>query len=212
MVPLDAEEVRVLGCLLEKEITTPEYYPLTLNALVNACNQRSNRDPVVTYQEDQVTTALDRLRHRGLSFIQTGAGMRVPKFGHRLPEALNLGRRELALLCELMIRGPQTLGELRGRSERMHTFSDLDEVEGCLRGLMAREPEPLVIKLERWQGTKEPRYAHLLSGEPEKASVADTTTSPATLRVDRQAILESEVADLRERVRKLEEQLSDLLS
>lgn len=138
MSPLDAEEVRVLACLLEKEITTPEYYPLTLNALVNACNQRSNRDPVVVYDEDQVSAALDRLRHRGLSFILTGAGMRVPKFGHRFQEALNLGRRELALLCELMLRGPQTLGELRARAERMHAFSDLEEVEGCLRGLMSR--------------------------------------------------------------------------
>lgn len=210
MDPLDAEEVRVLGCLLEKEITTPEYYPLTLNALVNACNQRSNRDPVVAYEEDQVSAAFDRLRHQGLSFVLTGAGMRVPKFGHRLPEALNLGRRELALLCELMLRGPQTLGELRGRSERMHAFSDLEEVERCLRGLMSRDPEPLVTKLERWQGTKEPRYAHLLSGEPDRSalSVAPAETG---VRIDRMAALESEVAELKERVRKLEQQFGELL-
>ncbi|HYZ83752.1 MAG TPA: YceH family protein [Bryobacteraceae bacterium] len=209
---LDAEEMRVLGCLLEKEITTPEYYPLTANALVNACNQKSNRDPVMHLSEDDVINALDRLRHKGLSFIQTGAGMRVPKYGHRIPEALNLGRRELALMCELMLRGPQTLGELRARSERMHRFDDLDEVERCLRGLMTREPEPLVTRLDRWPGSKEPRYAQLLSGEPAQPSSQQTSEAAPNPRTDRIAALETEVADLRARLEALEAQIRDLLS
>src|ERR1700735_125595 len=129
---LDAEEVRVLGALLEKEVTTPEYYPLSLNALVNACNQKSNRDPVVQFDEDTVERVLYTLRDKGLLLNITGAGSRVAKYGHRLSEQLNLGRRELAILCELMLRGPQTLGELRTRAERMHPFDDLAEVESVL--------------------------------------------------------------------------------
>src|SRR6202046_126476 len=129
---LDADEVRVLGALLEKEVTTPEYYPLSLNALVNACNQKSNRDPVVQFDEDTVERVLYTLRDKGLLLNITGAGSRVAKYGHRLSEQLNLGRRELAILCELMLRGPQTLGELRTRAERMHPFDDLAEVESVL--------------------------------------------------------------------------------
>src|SRR5712692_8441426 len=137
-------EARVLGSLLEKEITTPEYYPLTLNALVNACNQKSNRDPLVSYDEDTVKRALESLRMKGLVLEITGGGNRVPKHGQRFSEALNLGRRELAILCELMLRGPQTSGELRSRTERLHEFTDLTEVESCLKGLMERDPNPLV--------------------------------------------------------------------
>jgi uncharacterized protein len=204
MVLLSADEVRVLGCLLEKEITTPEYYPLTLNALVNACNQKSNRDPVVQFDETLVHDALDRLRHKGLSFIQTGAGMRVPKYGHRIPEALNLGRRELAVMCELMLRGPQTVGELRARSERMHKFGDLDEVEHCLKGLMSREPDPLVVKLERYLGAKEPRYAHLLSGEVQVPEAGAAEARHEAGRGDRIGALEEEIAELRSRIEALE--------
>ena len=129
---LDAEEVRVLGSLLEKEITTPEYYPLSLNALLNACNQKSNRDPIVHFDEETLERALYTLREKGLLVSITGAGSRVPKYSHRISEKLNLGRRELAILCELMLRGPQTLGELRTRAERMHPFGDLAEVESVL--------------------------------------------------------------------------------
>jgi len=129
---LDSEEVRVLGALLEKEITTPEYYPLSLNALVNACNQKSNRDPVVHFDEATVEQVLLRLRDKGWLLSITGAGSRVPKYGHRFSEKLNLGRRELAILCELMLRGPQTLGELRSRTERMHHFDELAEVESVI--------------------------------------------------------------------------------
>src|ERR1700724_4015327 len=146
-------EVRVVRSLLEKEVTTPEYYPLSLNALVNACNQKSNRDPVVDFNPDTVDQALQSLRDRGLLLAITGAGSRVPKYGHRFSEKLNLGRRELAIMCELMVRGPQTLGELRTHCERMHAFDDLAEVEA----VMDRLPE-LIVKLPRRPGEKEVRY------------------------------------------------------
>ncbi len=143
-----------MGALLEKDMTTPEYYPLTLNSLQAACNQKSNREPVVNYDEDMVARAIDLAQDKGLIVRVTGAGHRVEKFGHRLGEKLNLGRRELALLCVLMLRGPQTVGELRGRSERMHDFTDLEEVERCLESLTAREPEPLVARMPRGRWTQ----------------------------------------------------------
>ncbi len=205
---LDPVEVRVLGALLEKEITTPEYYPLTLNALVNACNQKSNREPVVAYDDEIVDQALGLLREKRLAFQVTGAGMRVPKFGHRIVEVLNLGRRELAILCELMLRGPQTVGELRNRSERMHRFDDLEGVEACLRNLAERPDQALVKHLERQPGTKEPRWAHLLSGD-----VVETQQSAGegnTTRTDRIGALENEVRELRERVQTLERQWREL--
>jgi uncharacterized protein YceH (UPF0502 family) len=202
---LDSVEVRVLGSLVEKEITTPEYYPLTLNALVNACNQKSNRDPMVSYDEDTVAEALATLKDKRLAFTLTGAGMRVPKYGHRVVETLNFGRRELAIMCELMIRGPQTIGELRTRTERMHKFSDLDEVESCLRGLAEHDP-PFVVRLERQSGMKEPRYAHLLSGEvTEMAGPA----AAEPVRSDRISSLEYELHQLRDRVQFLEQQLTE---
>src|SRR5919205_4452469 len=132
---LDAAETRVLGSLLEKEIATPEYYPLSLNALVNACNQKSNRDPVVSYDEDTVEAALETLRTKGLAFRITGRDSRVPKHGQRFTEQFNLGRREAALMCVLLLRGPQTPGELRGRAERLYTFDDLEAVESTLARL-----------------------------------------------------------------------------
>jgi hypothetical protein len=198
---LDADEVRVLGSLLEKEVTTPEYYPLSLNALLNACNQKSNRDPVVHFDENTLERALYTLRDKGLTLNITGAGSRVPKFGHRLSEKLNLGRRELAILCELMLRGPQTLGELRTRAERMHPFDDLAEVESVIDHL----PE-LVTKLPRRPGEKEARYAHLLSGVPSGESyVATSATEP---RSDRVTVLEGEVAQLRRELEDLKHQFA----
>src|SRR5438270_10163847 len=155
---LSPVETRVLGALIEKESTTPEYYPLSLNALVNACNQKSNRQPVVNYDEDTVMGAIESLRARKYCAVIIGGG-RVHKYAQRFSETLNMGRRELALLCTLMLRGPQTLGELRDRSERMHNFADLSEVESCLE----RMPE-WVTRLPRQPGQKEARYAHLLSG------------------------------------------------
>jgi uncharacterized protein YceH (UPF0502 family) len=202
---LSAVEVRVLGSLVEKEMATPEYYPLTLNALVNACNQKSNRDPAVAYDEDTVADAIDSLRERGLAAVITGAGMRVPKYRELLSEKLNLGRRELAILCELMVRGPQTSGELRDRAGRLHPFGDLEEVETVLRRLIEWQPEPLAVRLPRQPGTKEPRSAHLLSGEPAIAAPAAAPATPA--RSDRLAELEAEVRELREEVRALREQM-----
>jgi uncharacterized protein len=191
MEALHPTEVRVLGALVEKEITTPEYYPLTLNALVNACNQKSSREPVVNYGEDTVSQALTLLRNKGLGLRITGAGHRVEKYGHTLGEKLNLGRREMALLCVLMLRGPQTVGELRGRTERMHEFGDLEEVERCLEALAARDPEPLVTPMARG------RWAHLLGGPPE-----DVAEAPAE-----KAGLEQRVSALEHEVEQLKQQL-----
>lgn len=194
-------EVRVLGSLLEKEITTPEYYPLSLNALVNACNQKSNRDPAVHFDEDTVEHALQSLRDKGLLLSITSAGSRVHKYGHRISEKLNLGRPELAILCELMLRGPQTLGELRNRAVRMHPFDDLDQVQSVIDRL----PE-LMVKLERRPGEKESRFAHLLSGTP---AVSQTQPEPpAPQRSDRVANLETEVAQLRHELQDLKQQFA----
>jgi len=199
---LHAVEARVLGALMEKEITTPEYYPLSLNALVNACNQKSNRDPVVQYDEDTVEQGLRELREKGLALMITGAGSRVQKYGHRISEKLNLGRRESAILCELMVRGPQTLGELRTHCDRMHHFDDVTEVETVVE----RHPE-LITKLDRRAGEKEARYAHQLSGPPTEPETARETV-PAPVRQDRLSALESEVAQLRAEVEELKRQFA----
>ncbi len=195
-------EVRVLGALMEKEITTPEYYPLSLNALVNACNQKSNRDPMVQYDEDTVEEGLGGLREKGLLLMITGAGSRVQKYGHRINEKLNLGRRESAIMCELMVRGPQTLGELRTHCDRMHHFDDVTEVETVIE----RHPE-LITKLDRRPGEKEARYAHLLSGPPTEPETArETAAAPA--RHDRLGALEAEVSQLRAEVEELKRQFA----
>jgi len=202
MPELDAAEVRVLGALMEKEIATPEYYPLSLNALVNACNQKSNREPVVNYDEPAVDAALTSLRHKGLAVRISGHDMRVPKHGHRLSEVLNLGRREAAVLCVLMLRGPQTAGELRARTERLYEFDDLDAVEACLQRLVEWQPDPLAARLPRQAGFKEVRYAHLLGGEPQvQAAPPPATRQPGDDQLARlQATVESlagEVAELK---------------
>jgi len=204
-VTVNDEEARVLGSLLEKEITTPEYYPLSLNALLNACNQKSNRDPVMHFDEDTLERALYTLRDKGLLVSITGDGSRVPKYGHRISEKLNLGRRELAILCELMLRGPQTLGELRTRAERMHPFGDLAEVESVIDHM----PE-LITKLPRRPGEKEARYAHLLSGEPPVSAVpAPSAAIPQVpLPTDRMMALEAEVARLRGELEELKQQFA----
>jgi uncharacterized protein YceH (UPF0502 family) len=162
---LSEAEVRVLGSLAEKQVTTPDYYPLTMNALVHACNQISNRDPVVQYDERQVAEAVDSLRLKNLVYIFYGAESRVPKYKHMMREVLSLSPPELAALCVLMLRGPQTVGEVRGRTGRMYEFADLREAEATLEALAQRE-EPLIVKLPRQAGRKEARYAHLLSGQP----------------------------------------------
>ena len=201
---LDAVEIRVLGSLLEKEVTTPEYYPLSLNALVNACNQKSNRDPVMDIDQAMAEQALESLREKGLLLTVSGAGSRVPKYGHRISEKLNLGRRELAILCELMLRGPQTLGELRTHCERMHPFDDLAEVET----VVDRLPE-LIVKLPRRPGEKEVRFAHLLSGTPSIPETAREVPEPVRPdRPDRISSLEQEVAQLRSEIEDIRQQFA----
>jgi uncharacterized protein YceH (UPF0502 family) len=192
---IDAAEARVLGALLEKEITTPEYYPLSLNALVNACNQKSNRDPVVSSDEGTVEVALESLRAKGLA-VRISGESRVPKHGQRFTEKFNLGRREAAIMCVLLLRGPQTPGELRGRTERLFQFDDLEAVEHTLQQLSERE---WVRKLPRQAGSRESRFAHLLSGDVEFAAEEATSASPVAApgALDRIAALEAQLAQLR---------------
>lgn len=205
---LDPVEVRVLGALIEKEAATPEYYPLSLNALVNACNQKSNRDPVVNYDEDTVQDALDRLREKKLALMVTGSG-RVNKFAQRISETLNLGRRELAVLAVLLLRGPQTLGELKDRSERMFSFGDLSETESVIEKLAEWPGGPLTTKLARQPGQKEARYAHLLSGEPvsSQTHAADAHEPQPSSRL---AELERQVSQLRSEVDDLKRRVDDM--
>jgi hypothetical protein len=203
---LDPVEVRVLGALVEKEATTPEYYPLSLNALVNACNQKSNRSPVVDYDEQTVKEATERLRAKRLVMIVIGNG-RVTKYSQTISETLNMGRRELAALCVLLLRGPQTLGEIKDRAERMFSFGDLEETERTLDKLAEWSSGPLAAKLPRQPGQKEARYAHLLAGEPQVETEAEPTPaqpSRVTQLEDELQKLRSEVADLRRRFEEFE--------
>jgi len=209
---LNATEARVLGALVEKEITTPEYYPLSLNALVNACNQKNNREPVMTLDEDAVRQALRGLEDDGLAGPVRGGDSRVTKYEHHLQEVFNFTRGETALICVLLLRGSQTPGELRGRTERMHRFEEIDDVLGMLQKLMQRETA-LVKALPRQPGTKEIRYAHLLSGEVEAQEPEPVVrTSAAADGDDRVARLETEVAELRQEVAELREKLESLIS
>jgi uncharacterized protein YceH (UPF0502 family) len=207
---LDEVETRVLGSLVEKDITTPDYYPLSLNALVNACNQKNNRDPVMSLDESAVRRALETLQEKRLAGPTSSADSRVTKYEHRLQEAFNFTRGETAILCVLLLRGPQTPGELRGRTERMHRFEHLDEVQSTLQRLMQRDP-PLAVMLARQPGTKESRYAHLLSGEVEASTLpasATSHTSSGSSEAARISHLEEEVAGLRAEVTDLKQQLA----
>jgi uncharacterized protein YceH (UPF0502 family) len=209
---LNEIECRVLGSLIEKEITTPEYYPLSLNALVNACNQKSNRDPVMNLDEAAVRQALHSLDGQSLVRSVSASDSRVTKYEHRLQEAFNFYRHEVAILCVLMLRGPQTPGELRTRTERMHSFDDLSAVQSSLQHLMKREP-PLVKVLPRQPGTKEARYAHLLAGDVEVLDARPAAEpQPAPAPADREAIahLEKEVAALRRDVAGFQTEIADL--
>lgn len=190
-------EARIIGALIEKQLTTPEYYPLTLNALVAACNQKTNRDPVVNYDEQTVQTALDELRDKNLVYVFYGSTSRVPKYKHILPNVYELEPSETAVLCVLMLRGPQTIGELRERTGRLYDFRDLNDVNETLESLMKRD-EPLIVRLERQPGQKEARYAHLLSGEVDAAAYAPKIHSAtSTAGNERLEKLEQEVAELR---------------
>jgi uncharacterized protein YceH (UPF0502 family) len=204
---LDPVEVRVLGALIEKEATTPEYYPLSLNALVNACNQKSNRSPIVDYDEEAVREAIERLRAKRLAMVIIGSG-RVTKYSQSVSEHLNLGRRELAALCVLLLRGPQTLGEVKDRADRIFSFGDLEEAERTLDKLAEWPSGPLAKKQPRQPGQKEARYAHLLAGEPAvEAGVSDAPAAPPSrvqqLETELQE-LRAEVADLKRRFEEFE--------
>ena len=210
-IVLNAAEGRVLGSLIEKDITTPDYYPLSLNALMNACNQKSNRDPVMELDESAVRDAIEGLREHRLAGPTSSADSRVTTYEHRLQEVFNLQRGETAVLCVLLLRGPQTPGELRGRTERLHRFESLDDVQSTLQRLMQRD-QPLVKVLPRQPGTKEARYVHLLAGDVEGLeSQASTGASSASgADADRVARLEEEVAQLRQEVSELKQQLSEM--
>ena len=224
-IVLNAVEARVLGALMEKEATTPEYYPLSLNALVNACNQKNNREPVMELNEEQVRMALHRLDDHGLAGVARGAESRVTKYEHRVQEVFNFTRGEAAVLCVLLLRGEQTPGELRGRTERMFRFEELEDVTAVLQKLMQREP-PLAAALARQPGTKEIRYAHLLSGmvdshfseqrgEPfdsPSARSGQVMGHPGSLGEERLQQLETDVARLREDVEQLRAELTAMKS
>ena len=222
---LTPTEARVLGALVEKEITTPEYYPLSLNALINACNQKNNREPVTSLDEVEVRQALHGLEDEHLAGPVRGDG-RVPKYEHHMQEVFNFTRGEIAIVCVLLLRGPQTPGELRGRTERMYKFDELSDVQAVLQRLIAREPEPLVKVLPRQPGTKEARYAHLLSGDVETFEPAPHSTHAAAYSyasassaaraeedpelAERMAQLEAEVAILTRELGELREEFERL--
>jgi len=207
-IVLSAIEARVLGALVEKDITTPDYYPLSLNALVNACNKKNNRDPAMTLDENSVRAALESLQHKRLAGPTSSADSRVTKFEHRFQEIFNFTRAETAVVCVLLLRGAQTPGELRGRTERLHRFQELSDVQSTLQRLMQRDP-PLVTMLSRQPGTKESRYMHLLSGEVQDATLA--ASLPAAdgqeLVDSRLECLELELSNLRREVDAIKEQL-----
>jgi uncharacterized protein YceH (UPF0502 family) len=208
---LNDEDVRVLGSLAEKELTTPENYPLSLNALTNACNQVSNRDPVVEYDEATVKAAVDRLRKYSLVRSIQRADARVMKYMHLMGDALNFDRPEIAVMCVLMLRGPQTVGEIRTRTARLFDFQSLENVEATLNALAARTPS-LVTRLERQPGQKEARVAHLLSGEV--TAIASPALAPATPTVrddpDRLEFLEKTIESLRSEVAELRDEVGEL--
>ena len=207
MFPLTDIETRVLGSLIEKDITTPDYYPLSLNALVNACNQKNNRDPVMTLDEDSVAQALATLQEKRLAGPASGADSRVTKYEHRLQEVFNFDRREIAILCVLLLRGPQTPGELRSRTERMYRFEALDDIVSTLDRLSQRQP-PLAAVLPRQPGTKESRYMQLFSGDDVARAPSPASDHAHTSADDRLSHLENEVLELKREVSEIRHQLS----
>ena len=203
-------EIRVLGSLVEKDITTPDYYPLSLNALVNACNQKNNREPVTNLTEEQVRQSLSTLQEKRLAGPASGADSRVSKYEHRLQEVFNFTRGEIAVMCVMLLRGPQTPGELRGRTERMYHFETLDDVQSNLQRLIQKDP-PLVKMLARQPGTKENRYAHLLAGEIEEAEVTrvEKALAPPASEASRIKSLEAEISELKTEIASLKQQFAE---
>ncbi len=204
---LTDDEVRVLGCLMEKEMATPDYYPLTLNALINACNQKSNRDPVVSYDEETVTYALNGLRERKL--IRQSNLSRVAKYEQIFSQELKLVAREQAIMCILFVRGPQTTGEIRGRTERLYAFSSLDEVQETISNL---EDMELVSKLPRQPGRKESRYAHLLSGKPQETQTETIIRPKAPIAINRLDELQQQIDELQQEMQDLKTQFATFKS
>ena len=202
MPPLSDIEVRVLGSLIEKQITTPEYYPLTLNALTLACNQKNNRSPVTAFTENQVEEALNSLREKNLAYVFHGSTSRVPKFKHVAPEVLHLTPPEMAVMCVLMLSGPQTVGEIRTRGSRLYDFSGLEEVDETLHSLSTKDTDPMVVKLPRQPGQKDARFVHLLSGEVNVEQLVEEQTSARVMRRSNDG----------ERIEKLEAQVETLTS
>jgi len=210
---LNEYELRTLGALIEKQIATPDYYPMTLNALVNACNQKNHRDPVVSFDEATVARALESLREKNLAYVFHGSEARAPKYGHLFPKAFDLSEADVPLMCVLILRGPQTPGELRSRTQHLRSFESLAEVETLLQGLSLRE-EPLIVKLPRQPGSRESRFAHLL-GDPiemeqlEAAPNSAPLPQPSQARGERVAKLEEEILSLREELNELKQQFAD---
>jgi uncharacterized protein len=211
---LNDVEIRVLGSLVEKEITTPEYYPLTLHSLTVACNQRNNRNPVTSYDENTVARALESLREKNLSYVFHGSSSRVPKYKHVMTEVMHLDPKELAIIGALMLRGPQTVGELRGNASRFYEFPGLEEVEATLNALISKEPEPMVVRLTRQPGQKDVRYVHLLSGPPSPELLMEVethsrTSQPRRSESDKVEKLEQEFEGLKEEFRLLQQQFEE---
>ena len=209
---LDASEVRILASLIEKDMTTPEYYPLSLNSLTNACNQKSNRNPIVSYDEDTVARGLGKLQEKGLVRKTLTSGSRVNKFLHAVLDQFDLSRQEMAIICELMLRGPQTVGEVRSHTERMATFEILEEVESTLQGLAQHDP-PLTLKIPRESGRKECRYMHLFSGGLE--TLTDFAEEPAAIQVSSEEKIrkfEEEIAMMRSELEELKRAFSEFKS
>ena len=210
---LNEYELRALAALVEKQIATPDYYPMTLNSLVNACNQKNHRDPVVSYDETIVARALDSLREKNLAYVFHGSEARAPKYGHLFPKAFDLSEAETPLMCVLILRGPQTSGELRSRSQHLRSFESLAEVETLLQGLSLRD-EPLIVRLPRQPGSRESRFAHLLGGpvetpQSEAPPRQATSIQQAQAENDKIAKLEEEVASLRRELNELRQQFAE---
>ena len=208
MIALNEIEARILGCLIEKEYTTPEHYPLTLNSLVAACNQKSNRNPVTSFDEETVEKGLEGLNQKGLANAVYTPGSRTVKYRHSFLEAFKLIPREAAILCELMLRGRQTAGELRGRADRVSKLNDIQEVEYTLKDLMERA-EPLVVKLKREAGRKEPRHMHLLSGLPEQQPAKEEAEANTEIRTVR---LEEDISALKSELEALKKAFEEFKS
>lgn len=210
---LNEYELRALGALVEKQIATPDYYPMTLNALVNACNQKNHRDPVVSYDETIVARALDSLREKNLAYVFHGSESRTPKYGHLFPKAFDLSEAEVPLMCVLILRGPQTSGELRSRTQHLRNFESLAEVETLLQGLSLRDT-PLIVKLPRQPGSRESRFAHLLGGPVEmeiREAAPHQVPSAQKAQVENDKImkLEEEIASLRQELGELKRQFAE---